>query len=89
MLVQLCVLAFAAVSLPTARAASPVALIGEEAVDDVDSYAEKVEVESEGLLDSPVTDWDFYGSYDRGLSVYSRPVVGSKVGTSATCQMYG
>ena len=84
MLFQLCVLAFAAVSLPTARAASPVALIGEETVDDVDAYAEKVEVESEGLLDAPCTDWDFYGSYDRGLSVFSRPVVGSKVATSTS-----
>jgi hypothetical protein len=79
MLFQLCLLAIAAVSLPTARLASSVALIGEEAVEDVNAYAEKIELESESFLESPVSDWTFAGTYDHGLQVYSRPVVDSKV----------
>ena len=76
----LCLLTVAAISLPKARPASSVALIGEEAIEDVRSYAERLKDEAEGFLDSPESDWDHVGSYERGLQVFSRPVNDNKVG---------
>ena len=57
-----------------ASAASPVPLLGELEIQDVDTYASTLEEEAIGFLDSPVADWDTIGSYDRGLQVFSRPV---------------
>ena len=50
-----------------ALAASPIPLLGELEIKDVDTYASTLELEAIGFLESPVSEWDMIGSYDRGL----------------------
>ena len=66
--------------IPSVMSATSLPLIGEEAIGDIDAYASELESEAQGILGSPVSDWDSVGSYDHGLQVYSRPVTDSKVG---------
>ena len=63
-----------------ASQATEVPLLGEEYVKDVDEYASKIGQEAKDLLKTPLEEWNFYGSYERGLKVYWRPVKDNKVG---------
>ena len=62
-----------------ASSASEVPLLGEEYVKDTDEYASRVGQEAKDLFKTPLEEWNFYGSYDRGLKVYWRPVKDNKV----------
>ena len=70
-----------------ALAASAVPLLGEEEIQDVDAYSSKLEQEAMGFLDSPTSDWDMVGSYERGLQIYSRPVKDNTVSSHSASQI--
>ena len=63
-----------------ASQATEVPLLGEEYIKGVDQYASKIGQEAKELFRTPLEEWNFYGSYDRGLKVYWRPVKDNKVG---------
>lgn len=63
-----------------ASQATEVPLLGEEYIKGVDQYASKIGQEANELFRTPLEEWNFYGSYDRGLKVYWRPVKDNKVG---------
>ena len=62
-----------------ASQATEVPLLGEEYVKDVDEYAGRIGQEAKDLFRTPLEEWNFYGSYERGLKVYWRPVKDNKV----------
>ena len=62
-----------------ASSASEVPILGEEYVTDTDEYAGRIGQEAQDLFKTPLEEWNFYGSYDRGLKVYWRPVKDNKV----------
>lgn len=62
-----------------ASQATEVPLLGEEYVKDVNEYAGRIGQEAKDLFKTPLEEWNFYGSYERGLKVYWRPVKDNKV----------
>ena len=62
-----------------ASSASEVPILGEEYVKDTDEYAGRIGQEAKDLFKTPLEEWNFYGSYDRGVKVYWRPVKDNKV----------
>lgn len=69
-----------------ASGASEVSILGEEYVKDVDDYASRVGQEAKNLIKTPLEDWNFYGSYDRGLKVYWRAVKDNQVQKFSQCR---
>lgn len=62
-----------------ASAASEVPIIWEQQIFDLNRYAASLLDEAYRMFESPTSDWDVVGTYNRGLQVFSRPVQGSKV----------
>ncbi|CAL5222367.1 g4721 [Coccomyxa viridis] len=73
------ILSLAPMVVFAASQATEVPLLGEEYVKDVNEYASRIGQEAKDLLRTPLEEWNFYGSYDRGLKVYWRPVKDNKL----------
>ena len=74
------ILSLAPMVVFAASQATEVPLLGEEYVKDVNEYASRIGQETKDLFKTPLEEWNFYGSYDRRLKVYWRPVKDNKVG---------
>ena len=73
------ILSLAPMVVFAASQATEVPLLGEEYVKDVNDYAGRIGQEAKDIFRTPLEEWNFYGSYDRGLKVYWRPVKDNKV----------